>query len=174
MESIPLQTRGVLRRIRKIPIIGMSANSDDVSREMALTVGMDSFVCKPFNWNDLQPLLHRYGIARTETSSSNISSRSNSLSVLGSRIASRVQSRRGSNNNLELLEHAATKVIAYNESMAAVPQSQSDGSTHAHHLNGSTAIENHYSRSGGGNGGTVSPIIEELNTGEPSSEEEYS
>lgn len=34
---------------KRLPIIGMSANSDDETRKASLEIGMDSFVAKPVN-----------------------------------------------------------------------------------------------------------------------------
>jgi CheY-like chemotaxis protein len=51
--------------LRRLPIIGMSANSDDVSKEMALAAGMDNFIGKPFSFKDLQPLLVRIMTSRS-------------------------------------------------------------------------------------------------------------
>jgi signal transduction histidine kinase/CheY-like chemotaxis protein len=42
---------------RRLAIIGMSANSDSVSRQSALDAGMDLFLAKPFNIADLQGAL---------------------------------------------------------------------------------------------------------------------
>jgi CheY-like chemotaxis protein len=50
-------------KLRRLPIIGMSANSDDVSKELALSSGMDAFIAKPFSLKDLQPLLLRFVVA---------------------------------------------------------------------------------------------------------------
>lgn len=44
---------------KRFHIIGMSANSDAQSKQAALDVGMDSFITKPFNYNDLLPLLNK-------------------------------------------------------------------------------------------------------------------
>ena len=56
--SLPLSA--VAPRIRfphRVPIIGMSANSDDENRRLGLAAGMDQFISKPFSMKDLQPLL---------------------------------------------------------------------------------------------------------------------
>jgi DNA-binding response OmpR family regulator len=37
--------------------IGMSANSDNATKQCALDAGMDKFICKPFIFEQLQPLI---------------------------------------------------------------------------------------------------------------------
>ena len=46
-------------RNKRLLIIGMSANSDDQSKEDALNSGMDYFLAKPFSYQDLRPILLR-------------------------------------------------------------------------------------------------------------------
>ena len=41
----------------KLYIVGMSANSDNESRQEALAVGMDSFITKPFAYEDFSQAL---------------------------------------------------------------------------------------------------------------------
>mmetsp|Transcript_29043 Transcript_29043/g.27831 ORF Transcript_29043/g.27831 Transcript_29043/m.27831 type:complete len:1116 (+) Transcript_29043:177-3524(+) len=43
----------------RLPIIGMSANSDSASKECAFTAGMDRFVPKPFTLGELLPIIER-------------------------------------------------------------------------------------------------------------------
>jgi two-component system, sensor histidine kinase len=45
--------------VRRLPIIGMSANSDDETRRQALEVGMDNFIPKPFNIDKFHELFSR-------------------------------------------------------------------------------------------------------------------
>jgi CheY-like chemotaxis protein len=47
------------RAPRRVPIIGMSANSDDENRRLGLAAGMDQFISKPFSMKDLQPLIEQ-------------------------------------------------------------------------------------------------------------------
>jgi len=42
---------------KKLIMIGMSANTDAMSREAALNAGADFFISKPFQYRDLEPLL---------------------------------------------------------------------------------------------------------------------
>ena len=42
---------------KRMLIVGMSANSDDVSKKIALDSGMDFFVSKPFSYQDLKPII---------------------------------------------------------------------------------------------------------------------
>ena len=44
----------------KLLIIGMSANSDDVSKQEALSSGMDHFIAKPFFYEDFERVLQSY------------------------------------------------------------------------------------------------------------------
>ena len=44
-------------RRKKLLIVGMSANSDTRSKQIALNAGMDYFVSKPFSYKDLKPML---------------------------------------------------------------------------------------------------------------------
>ena len=52
--------------IKKFPgdsfIIGISANSDEDTKQCALNAGMNTFMSKPFSLNELLPTLHRFGI----------------------------------------------------------------------------------------------------------------
>ena len=49
---------GVQKRKRKtLLIVGMSANSDQQSKQEALDSGMDYFISKPFSYKDLKPIL---------------------------------------------------------------------------------------------------------------------
>lgn len=43
----------------RLPIIGMSANSDSASKECAFTAGMDRFVPKPFTLGELLPIIEK-------------------------------------------------------------------------------------------------------------------
>jgi CheY-like chemotaxis protein len=45
--------------LRRLPIIGMSANSNFATKKCALAAGMDSFLGKPFNLQELQPLINQ-------------------------------------------------------------------------------------------------------------------
>jgi CheY-like chemotaxis protein len=45
--------------LRKLPIIGMSANSDFATKNAALESGMDYFLGKPFNFTVLKPLINQ-------------------------------------------------------------------------------------------------------------------
>ena len=45
---------------RRLPIIGMSANSDDESRALGLVAGMDTFIAKPFTMKELQGVVARF------------------------------------------------------------------------------------------------------------------
>jgi CheY-like chemotaxis protein len=61
----------------RLLIIGMSANSDAVTKQFASDVGMDEFLPKPFTMAELQPLIERntslrvvQGAARSETTQS--------------------------------------------------------------------------------------------------------
>ena len=42
----------------RLPIVGMSANSDNESRLMGLASGMDDFIAKPFSMKDLEAMLN--------------------------------------------------------------------------------------------------------------------
>ena len=42
---------------KKLLIVGMSANSDDQSKQEALDSGMNYFITKPFSYHDLRPIL---------------------------------------------------------------------------------------------------------------------
>ena len=44
----------------RLPIIGMSANNDDVSQDSALQAGMNLFIAKPFTIRDLERVLEQY------------------------------------------------------------------------------------------------------------------
>lgn len=44
---------------RRVPIIGMSANSDAATKQCALDAGMDLFIAKPFTIQELQPLIDK-------------------------------------------------------------------------------------------------------------------
>ena len=59
--SLSSQSDG-LRTCRELVIIGMSANSDDDTRQYALNAGMNSFIAKPFTIADLMPLLNHAGL----------------------------------------------------------------------------------------------------------------
>ena len=52
--------------IKKFPrdlfIVGISANSDEDTKQCALNAGMNTFMSKPFSLNELSPTLHRFGI----------------------------------------------------------------------------------------------------------------
>ena len=52
--------------IKKFPrdlfIVGISANSDEDTKQCALNAGMNTFLSKPFSLNELLPTLHRFGI----------------------------------------------------------------------------------------------------------------
>ena len=59
--SLSSQSDG-LRTCRELVIIGMSANSDDDTRQCALNAGMNYFIAKPFTIADLMPLLNHAGL----------------------------------------------------------------------------------------------------------------
>jgi len=42
---------------RRLPIIGMSANSDNETKSIALSVGMDSFMAKPFSISEFEDIV---------------------------------------------------------------------------------------------------------------------
>jgi CheY-like chemotaxis protein len=44
---------------KRLPIIGMSANSDNATKQCALKCGMDLFIPKPFILSELEPLIHQ-------------------------------------------------------------------------------------------------------------------
>ena len=52
----------IMRTCRELVIIGMSANSDDDTRQYALNAGMNYFIAKPFTIADLLPLLNHAGL----------------------------------------------------------------------------------------------------------------
>ena len=47
----------ILKKRKRMLIIGMSANSDSISKQEALNSGMDYFVTKPFSYKDLASIL---------------------------------------------------------------------------------------------------------------------
>ena len=47
---------------RKVFIIGMSANSDEDTKQCALNAGMNTFLAKPFAMAELLPLLHQFAM----------------------------------------------------------------------------------------------------------------
>ena len=51
-----------MRTRRELVMIGMSANSDDDTRQCALNAGMNYFIAKPFTIADLLPLLNHAGL----------------------------------------------------------------------------------------------------------------
>jgi CheY-like chemotaxis protein len=53
------EARGLPRK-RRFLIVGMSANSDSMSKQEALDSGMDFFVAKPFAYKDLHPIIQNY------------------------------------------------------------------------------------------------------------------
>ena len=55
---------------KRLPIVGMSANSDDQSKQQALDSGMDYFITKPFSYQDLLPILHDIQMKLDSSSSS--------------------------------------------------------------------------------------------------------
>lgn len=61
--SVPSSHDDGTRTATQIFIIGMSANSDDDTRQCALNAGMNSFIAKPFTIADLLPLLHSAGLS---------------------------------------------------------------------------------------------------------------
>jgi CheY-like chemotaxis protein len=44
---------------KRLPIIGMSANSDNDTKQCALKCGMDLFIPKPFILSELEPLINQ-------------------------------------------------------------------------------------------------------------------
>mmetsp|Transcript_35721 Transcript_35721/g.33855 ORF Transcript_35721/g.33855 Transcript_35721/m.33855 type:complete len:838 (+) Transcript_35721:304-2817(+) len=56
-EVVALATPGVTLR-KRLPIIGMSANSDNATKQLALNAGMDLFIPKPFILSELEPLIY--------------------------------------------------------------------------------------------------------------------
>lgn len=57
-EVIALTTPEVTLR-KQLPIIGMSANSDNATKLLALNAGMDLFIPKPFILSELEPLINQ-------------------------------------------------------------------------------------------------------------------
>ena len=61
LTTVPANVRKCHNRKGQFLIIGMSANSDAVSKQDAFNAGMDGFICKPFTYQDfvdtLTPLL---------------------------------------------------------------------------------------------------------------------
>jgi DNA-binding response OmpR family regulator len=51
---------------RKLNIIGMSANSDNATKQCALNIGMNSFLGKPFDMKELQRLINQGRISEIE------------------------------------------------------------------------------------------------------------
>ena len=51
-------SRGGVPGLHRLPIVGMSANSDNESRLMGLASGMDDFIAKPFSMKDLEAMLN--------------------------------------------------------------------------------------------------------------------
>ena len=51
-------SRGGVPGLYRLPIVGMSANSDNESRLMGLASGMDDFIAKPFSMKDLEAMLN--------------------------------------------------------------------------------------------------------------------
>ncbi len=45
---------------RRIPIIAVTANAFEHERDNCLAAGMDDYICKPFNQNDLSAILQRW------------------------------------------------------------------------------------------------------------------
>lgn len=46
-----------IRSRRRLPIIGMSANSDNDTKNIALKVGMDAFMAKPFSVTEFEEIV---------------------------------------------------------------------------------------------------------------------
>jgi CheY-like chemotaxis protein len=44
-------------------IIGMSANSDNGTKQSALNAGMNSFIGKPFNIKELRPIISQFNLS---------------------------------------------------------------------------------------------------------------
>jgi CheY-like chemotaxis protein len=67
------QVSGEIALQTRLPIIGMSANSDNTTKQCALKCGMDLFIPKPFILAELESLLHQlltkmqYGNPKSET-----------------------------------------------------------------------------------------------------------
>jgi CheY-like chemotaxis protein len=57
-EIVALATPEVTLR-KRLPIIGMSANSDNATKQLALNAGMDLFIPKPFILSELEPLIYQ-------------------------------------------------------------------------------------------------------------------
>jgi CheY-like chemotaxis protein len=57
-EVVALATPEVTLR-KRLPIIGMSANSDNATKQLALNAGMDLFIPKPFILSELEPLIYQ-------------------------------------------------------------------------------------------------------------------
>ena len=57
---------------KKLLIVGMSANSDDQSKQEALDSGMDYFITKPFSYQDLRPILQDIQMKIESTSVSSL------------------------------------------------------------------------------------------------------
>jgi CheY-like chemotaxis protein len=57
-EEVALSAREVALQ-KRLPIIGMSANSDNATKQCALKCGMDLFIPKPFILSELEPLIYQ-------------------------------------------------------------------------------------------------------------------
>jgi CheY-like chemotaxis protein len=64
LQNQEMEKCGQQQRMKRLPIIGMSANSDNATKECALDVGMDLFIGKPFIMRELQPLLDQLNIEK--------------------------------------------------------------------------------------------------------------
>lgn len=46
--------------LKRLPIIGMTAHALKEDKELCLRVGMDDYIAKPFDWDELKSLLAKY------------------------------------------------------------------------------------------------------------------
>jgi CheY-like chemotaxis protein len=58
-ELLKLQDKSM----RSLGIIGMSANSDNATKQCALDAGMDFFISKPFKLKELLPLIQQLNLS---------------------------------------------------------------------------------------------------------------
>ena len=78
---------------KRLLIVGMSANSDDQSKQQALDSGMDYFIPKPFSYQDLRPILYDIQMKIDSSPSSGISTQDPS-NILDSQKSSKMAVKR--------------------------------------------------------------------------------